>query len=325
MCGDFDEISVEASAAQLREARRRITRSAQGETAIERGWYPAQREMADAVQDPPTTIAGVLARLDTVQQIMDGLPPGGGANRVAAFNSLYRQITQQVADLLPTSQVLDATWLEALDVEFARLYFQALELWNDDNPETPDAWEVLFGRAQDEDLDRMTAAALGVNAHINHDLALALTATWQRLGFPGDGRQHHDYLLINKIFFKQIPVLRRRFATAWQLEIDQLVGDLDDWSQGVLVQTTRAMAWEQAELLWALRGDPEDLARARSVVDRAAAIAGETLLTGDNAVRVLWLTVRGVTAALWTAVVRRVRSRRIVTSRAAAPDTSISR
>jgi hypothetical protein len=92
-----------------------------------------------------------------------------------------------------------------------------------------------------------------------------------------------------------------------------------------LVQTTRAMAWEQAELLWALRDDPEDLARARSVVDRAAAIAGETLLTGDNAVRVLWLTVRGVTAALWTAVVRRVRSRRIVTTRAAASDTSMAR
>ena len=169
-----------------------------------------------------------------------------------------------------------------LDVEFARLYFRALELWNDDSPDTPDAWEVLFVRAQDEEVDLMTAAALGVNAHINHDLALALIGTWAA-GFPGYGPQHHDYLLINKIFFKEeIPVLRRRFATAWQLEIDRFVGDLDDWSQRVLVQTTRAMAWEQAELLWALRDDSEDLARARSVMDRASAIAGETLLTGNR-------------------------------------------
>jgi hypothetical protein len=90
-----------------------------------------------------------------------------------------------------------------------------------------DALEVLFLRAQDERVDLMTVAALGVNAYINHDLALALIATWERLGFPGDGSQHHDYLLINKIFFKEIPVLRRRFATAWQLEIDRFVGDLD--------------------------------------------------------------------------------------------------
>jgi hypothetical protein len=316
MSADFDGIRVEASAAQLREARYQVARAGPGQTAIAiaRGWQPAQQEVANAVQDPPTTIAGVLARLDTVQQIMDGLPPGSGANRVAVFNTLYRQITQQVADLLPTPQVLDRTWLEMLDVEFARLYFRALELWNDDNPETPDAWEVLFRRAQDEELDLMTAAALGVNAHINHDLALALIATWQRLGFPSDGRHHHDYLLINKIFFKQIPVLRRRFATAWQLEIDRFVGDLDDWSQGVLVQTTRAMAWEQAELLWTLRDDPENVARARRVLDRASAIAGETLLTGDNVLRVLWLTARGITASLWTAAVRRLRPRRTATA-----------
>jgi hypothetical protein len=322
MSADFNGIRAEASAAQLREARRRVTRS--GQTAITRGWQPAQQEMADAIQDPPTTIVGVLARLDTVQQILDGLPPSAGTNRVAAFNKLYRHITQQVADLLPTPQVVDRTWLEVLDVEFARLYFRALELWNDDDPETPDAWEVLFIRAQDERVDLMSAAALGVNAHINHDLALALIATWQRLGFPGDGRQHHDYLLINKIFFKEIPVLRRRFATAWQLEIDRSVGGLDDWSQRVLVQTTRAMAWEQAELLWALRDDPENLARARRVLDRASAIAGETLLIGNNALRILWLTVRGMTAALWTAGVRRLRPQRTVTAQAAAADGNIA-
>ena len=102
MSADFDGIRVEASAAQLREARYQVARAGPGQTAIARGWQPAQQEMANAVQDPPTTIAGVLARLDTVQQIMDGLPPGSGANRVAVFNTLYRQITQQVADLLPT-------------------------------------------------------------------------------------------------------------------------------------------------------------------------------------------------------------------------------
>jgi hypothetical protein len=263
--------------------------------------------MAEAVREPlPASVAEVLARLDVVQRILDRLPPAAGANRAGAFNRLYRQITAHVAALLPTPQVVDRTWLEVLDVEFARCYFEALRRWNDDDPATPDAWEVLFRRAHDEDLGPLTAAALGVNAHINHDLSLALTATWQRLGFPGYGPQHPDYLLINRIFFHQIPILRRRFAMAWELEIDRLVGGLDDWSQRVLVQTTRALAWEQAQVRWALRHDPVESADAGLVIDRATALAGETLAAGTNVVRVLWLSAR----AAATSLLRAPRSRR---------------
>src|SRR6185436_12193468 len=126
-------------------------------------------------------------------------------------------------------------------------------------------------------------------------------ATWQRHGYPGDGPQHPDYLLVNKIFYRQIPPLRRRFATAWQLEIDRCVGDLDDWSQRILVRTNRAMAWEQAEILWHLRDNRADLARALLVLDRASACAGESLLTGTSLLRAVWLT-----ATAWS---RRLRKR----------------
>jgi hypothetical protein len=294
---EFDATQVESSAARLREARRRVNPAATA--ASGHGWEPAQEAMAEACCDLPEDIAGVLARLDTLQQILDSLPPSAGKNRVAAFNALYRTITQQVADLLPTRHVVDPRFLEVLDVEFARLYFTALASWGADDPDTPDAWEVLFRRGRDERVSSLEAAVLGVNAHVNHDLALALIHTWQRLGHPGDGPQHPDYLLVNKIFYKEIPPLRRRFATAWQMEIDRCVGDLDDWSQRVLVRTTRAWAWEQAERLWVLREDDDDFRRACLVMDRAAAMAGETLLSGTTVVRVLWLSARAAATGLW--------------------------
>jgi hypothetical protein len=291
----FDQHRIGESAEQLRAARHRVSPQLPV-TVVGRGWRPAQREMAEAVKDPPATIAGVLDRLSTVQQILDALPPSPGTHRVAAFNALYRIITARVAALLSTRHVTDPEFLEQLDVEFARLYFQALAAWGIDDPNTPDAWEVLFRRGQDEALTPLVAAVLGVNAHINHDLALALIGTWKRLGFPGNGKPHPDYVLINKIFFAEIPVLRRRFATAWQLDIDRFVGDLDDWSQRVLVQTTRAMAWERAEYLWQLRDNEQSLARAMLIMDRAAALAGETLLSGTSVVRVLWLTIKALVA-----------------------------
>ncbi|MGA5299778.1 DUF5995 family protein [Nucisporomicrobium flavum] len=280
----FDRGGVQSSAELLREERRRIARDEPGLVPKGGGWEPASREMADLCACRVETIGDVLRGLRKAQEIMDTLPPPA-ANRVASFNSLYFTITDRVAGALKSSEVHDADFLEMLDVEFAKRYFDALRLWGEENLNTPDAWEVLFRRAQDKRVSRLAAAMLGVNAHINHDLAWALVATWKSTGAPAeDDPIHPDYLLVNKIFYQEIPRLRRRYSTSWQLRIDGLVGDLDDWSQRVLVAATRARAWEQAQRLWELREDEEDLARAALVMDRASAYVGELLITSDGVV-----------------------------------------
>jgi hypothetical protein len=276
----FDRDRVTRSAALLRDERSRLAPA----DWPGRGWEPARREVAELCAEPPTDIAGVLSRLTAAQKIFDGLPPKPGNNRVAAFNSLYFTITDRVATSLTGRDVKDPAFLELLDVEFAKRYFDALRRWGADDDATPDAWEVLFRRARSLKVSRLTAAMLGVNAHINHDLALALVSTWERTGAPTDDVIHPDYLLINDIFFEEIPSLRRRYSTAWQLRIDHLVGDLDDWSQRVLVSATRAHAWDQARRLWQLRGDSDDLARAELLMDRASALLGEALIGADGIV-----------------------------------------
>jgi hypothetical protein len=248
-----------------------------------RGWAPAEAAMADVVGTEPTDIGGVLARLNAIQKVLDGLPPTPALNRVGAFNSLYYTITDRVAASLRGPEVLDPVFLERLDVEFAKRYFTALRLWGDDDDGTPDAWEVLFRRGPDRRVSRLTAAMLGVNAHINFDLALALIATWKQVGPPGDGI-HADYLLINKIFYQEIPRLRRCYSTPWQLDLDAICGNLDDWSQRLLVLATRAMAWDQAVRIWPLRDDPDDFEHAQVVMDRATALLSESLIMGDGVI-----------------------------------------
>ncbi|GAB3936319.1 hypothetical protein GCM10027614_12630 [Micromonospora vulcania] len=80
----------------------------------------------------------------------------------------------------------------------------------------------------------LPSAAAGVNAHINFDLPFALVTTFDHLeSEPVDGSdQHHDYLEINNIFADKIPGLRRGYLERWQLLIDMLNGDIDDWYQG---------------------------------------------------------------------------------------------
>lgn len=246
-----------------------------------RGWAPMKQKVAETLTGTPERIGDVIDRLVSVQSIMDALPPSPLQNRVSAFNQLYLKITRRVDGALATAT--SPGFLELLDIEFAKRYFAALTLWNDDNPDTPDVWEVLFKRAGDMELSRLMAAVLGVNAHINHDLSLALISTWEKVGVPGeDDPIHPDYLLVNDIFYEEIPILRQSFSDRWQLDLDHLVGGLDDWSQRILVRVTRAHAWEQGLDLWKLKANPEDFEQARFTMDRAASLLAEFAIGGDR-------------------------------------------
>jgi hypothetical protein len=269
-----------SSAETLRSRRQQLAGPA---APLVRGWAPLQAAMADALGNPPKGIADVLAIQVTVQAVLDQLPPSPANNRVAAFNKLYLTITRRVDTALQTT----AKWpefLELLDVEFAKRYFTALDMWNRDQEETPDVWEVLFRRAGDLHMSELVAAVLGVNAHINHDLSLALITTWEKLGPPPDDEVYPDYQLVNNIFYEEIQPLRRGFSDDWQMEIDRFVGPLDDWSQKILVKVTRAQAWDQALRLWPLRDDTADFEAARRLMDRAASLLGEWLIFGDRVV-----------------------------------------
>lgn len=250
-----------------------------------RGWHPLQDRIGEALEKRPATIGDVVAMLRTIQDILDELPPSPAKNRVSAFNALYLKITRRVEDALRTRAVVSKPeFLELLDIEFAKRYFAALDLWNRDDEDTPDVWEVLFKRAGDLRMSRLLAAMLGVNAHINHDLSIALVATWNETGAPADDAIHPDYLLVNEIFYEEIPPLRRGFSDDWHMEIDEFVGPLDDWSQRILVTVTRARAWDRARELWELRHDADDFEQARRTMDRAASLLAEWAIVGDRLV-----------------------------------------
>lgn len=274
----FDRSRAHVSAEKLRDKRFELS-----ELPIPagRGWEPAREAMGAVLVDPPIGIDGVIKKLRNVQSILDDLPPSRANNRVAAFNDLYLTITRRVDHAL-TTKATQPEFLELLDIEFAKRYFDALRRWNDDDEATPDVWEVLFKRSRDEEMSQLVAAMLGVNAHINHDLSLALVATWAEFGAPQDDVVHKDYLLVNKIFYEEIPPLRRSYSTEWQLALDGFVGGLDDWSQRILVTVTRARAWEQARELWPIRHDPDGFEQARLTMDRMASVLAEGVIVADR-------------------------------------------
>ena len=223
----------------------------------------------------------VVDQLTKMQDVLDRVPPLLGGNPLADFNQLYLRITTSVLERLYAGRFADPAFLSRLDVEFAARYFDALRQWGDKSDACPRVWAVLFCRMAGPDCRPLPSAAAGVNAHINFDLPFALVTTFDHLGSDpvDDGDQHHDYLQINEIFAEAIPELRRGYLENWQLLIDTMNGDLDDWWQGEMVEYTRNIAWRNAQKLWAVRHDLPATAKERSRLDGNAATVGRLLLS----------------------------------------------
>jgi Family of unknown function (DUF5995) len=108
------------------------------------------------------------------------------ADRVGYFAALYRQITVAVARAIDDGVFEDGERMSRLDARFANRYFAALHAWRM-RGEPSRCWRTAF-RAADEDGPVLVQhLVLGVNAHINLDLAIAAARMC-----PGDSIRRPD-------------------------------------------------------------------------------------------------------------------------------------
>jgi hypothetical protein len=148
--------------------------------------------LLNAVKVRPPSVAGVI---QTMQTIEDTCADGDG---LKWFNWLYRAVTGAVEARIASDGFKDTAWLAELDVQFAQLYFGALESLLSGQT-TTDCWQVLFNRRDQVETARIQFALAGINAHINHDLPLALVATCQATGTVPQhgGTNYNDYTALN--------------------------------------------------------------------------------------------------------------------------------
>jgi Family of unknown function (DUF5995) len=208
--------------------------------------------------EPPPHIADVLDRFRAVEA---AAPPPDG---VACFARLYREVTEGVAAELTTEGVADPRFVETLDIQFADLFFSALESFGHDPTGTPPAWVPLFAERSRRGIAPLQFALAGMNAHINRDLPVALVATCRKLGLdPGeDSPQHADFERVDVLLAQVERRLKSSYLTGWLAWADRLVHRvrrIDDVVAMWDVDRARDAAWTNAQALWAL-GDGSPLA-----------------------------------------------------------------
>jgi hypothetical protein len=220
-----------------------------------------------------TSIEPVVARMASIAQQLDT------SDGVARFNELYLAVTREVATRAAALEFADPDFLVCLDVVFADLYFAAVDasVLGDD---VPRAWEPLFEARDRPRIAPIQFALAGMNAHINHDLALALNSACDELSIELErgSPQHRDYLAVNEILERVQEAIKARFAVGLVGVADDALGRIDDVVATWSVARARDSAWTHAETLRALRRIPRLREKFEVTLARTVGLVGRALV-----------------------------------------------
>ena len=222
----------------------------------------------------PSVVGEVVERL---REISLALPAGDG---VGVFNGIYLSVTERIAsELEGGSTFRDKAFMAELDVRFARVWLAAHDAAVSGS-KVPSAWAPLFEERSTPDILDIQYALAGMNAHIEHDLPLAVVATCRsRRVTPRRRSVREDYESMNDILARAEAEIRRSFLTDVGQHLDDEVGPLVHLVNAWNIDKARDLAWVSAETIWATRQLAQLSARYVATLGHTVGLASRCLLT----------------------------------------------
>jgi hypothetical protein len=170
------------------------------------------------------------------------------ADRRAVFLTIYTRMTAAVRDAIDT--FADPDWMRRYTVTFANYYRRAfLAFERGEYDAVPAPWRVAFSTALDGSALVAQDAFLGINAHINYDLALAL----RDVGLsPDRERKREDHVRIDGILADILDAQQAALADLYApglSTVDATLGRFDEALSLFSLTEGRAQAWRVAVVL----------------------------------------------------------------------------
>jgi hypothetical protein len=194
---------------------------------------------------------------------------------VAVFNRIYLTVAAEIDRRIDSGEFPDRRAAVTLDVLFAERYLSAVDAVASGLP-APASWRPLFQYRRHPGVRPLQFALAGINAHIGHDLALAVVDACHALDCePSDLEGEFDR--VGDILVLLEERIREDLMPGPDLlEIaDPLTHLLGSWS----LQRAREAAWSAARLLWGVRelaGLSEEFVER---LDTSVGLVGRCLLT----------------------------------------------
>ncbi|MCX4976089.1 MULTISPECIES: DUF5995 family protein [unclassified Streptomyces] len=212
-----------------------------------------------------TPVDAVVSRMRTLDAT---LPERDG---VAVFNRVYLAVTEELDRRLDAGEFPDPEAAITLDVRFAERYLRVAE-----EGRAPACWRPLLQFRRHPGVRPLQFALAGINAHVGHDLALAVVDACRTLGCePAELEDEFDR--VGDLLVSLEERIREELMPGPDLLqiADPLTHLLGSWS----LDRARDATWSAARALWALRGLPELAEEFGDRLDAAVGFAGRMLLT----------------------------------------------
>ncbi|MGW0119170.1 DUF5995 family protein [Streptomyces sp. NPDC003327] len=210
--------------------------------------------------------------VDRMRNLRSAWHPADG---VAVFNRVYLTVTEEIGHAIEAGTFTDRRAAATLDVRFAERYLAAVDALAAGVP-APACWRPLFHYRRHPGVRPLQFALAGINAHIGHDLALAVVDTCRDLECsPAELEDEFDR--VGDILVLLEERIREELMPGPDLlEIaDPLTHLLGSWS----LDRARDGAWLAARSLWGLRALPELATEFTERLDRSVGLVGRMLLT----------------------------------------------
>ena len=197
------------------------------------------------------TITDVVLELDAIIAHC-----AGTKNKAGYFAALYKRMTLAVAQGIKNNLFEDGVRMEKLDVNFAKRYIDAFYAYVH-NESCSLSWKLAFDSCNNNDLTVIQHLLLGVNTHINLDLAIAAAIT-----SPGDsitGLQN-DFNKINDVIASLVDDVQEALCEVW-LPMRLLTKIANGKQEAVLnfsIDKARAASWANAFALAEIMRDKQE-------------------------------------------------------------------
>ena len=191
---------------------------------------------------PLNSIADVIDAIDVIVKECEA-----SQSRAGYFAALYKRMTIAVNEGIANGMFEDGARMEKLDICFAQRYLSARQCYQQHQPCSA-SWQCAFDEACDAHLTVIQHLLLGINTHINLDLAIAAAQVC-----PGNAINalENDFNNINNIIASLMDDIQSCLEQVW-LPMRMMNRLANKQEQAILnfnIGVARKTAWSNAVFL----------------------------------------------------------------------------
>lgn len=207
----------------------------------------------------------------------------------SVFLRCYYMMTRNMVQAVEAGEFHDTTWVRRLLQHFAGYYFDALNAYDHHHPTTPLVWQYAHDAALNPHTHNLQRLLLGVNAHINYDLILALAdllqPEWKILGAEKLLQRQTDHRHVNEVLGQTVDAVQDQIIAPLEPQLkllDNLLGRVDEWLISRLITQWREEVWENALMMLSIE---DSLAREifRQQIETSTQQKADVILFRSNA------------------------------------------